>query len=256
MPTRNPAALYYLAISLLLCLFYSTDAAAEQFSVVCRPHGVSEYLTFDDQTKRVIGYGIGVEGQIVNAIFKGHISSVAADEIQFDLIIAFDEIKVGDFTLNRKDGWLSRMPAPGHETVKDKCLATPLRSVMDLRRLLKMSEEKSIGNRLSFLCKKAPGTEWNLTFDDQNMRVIAYNFVNGEIPTPLLKGDVSAVSAELIAFDLVFADLPNKKLGDFILNRRKHWLLSSTSNYDEKAPCEEIPLRSVMDLWQLFGNDP
>jgi hypothetical protein len=255
MPTRNPAAQYYLAISLLLCLFHSTDAAAEQFSVVCRPHGVSEYLTFDDQTKRVIGYGIGVEGQIVNAIFKGHISSISPDEIQFDLIIAFDEIRVGDFTLSRKEGWLRRESSPEHGDAKNKCLATPLRSVMELRRLLKINEARSIGNQLSYLCK-VPGVEWNLTFDDRNKHVINYNFIDGKIVSGLSTGNISTFSTEVITFSLALTYLPDAKLGDFILNRKQNWLISSLSNYADKMPCAPIPSRSVMDLWQALGSDP
>ena len=134
------------ALFLVLCMFYGSNAVAEQFSYMCKHAGVREnsglreYFTFDSETKRVIAYGIGVQGRIVNAIFKGQASAISPDEIKFDLITAFDKFKVGDFTLNRKEGWMSASQPRGADEARDSCRPTPTRSVMDLWLLFQVSE--------------------------------------------------------------------------------------------------------------------
>jgi hypothetical protein len=117
----------------------STKAGAAQFSFQCQHvrdlSGIREFLTFDDEQMRVIAYGIGIENKVVNAIFKGTIHSVSPDEVQFDLVVALDEIKVGNFILNRKEGWMSAVDSEGHYEMKDTCRDTAIRSPLDLWRL-------------------------------------------------------------------------------------------------------------------------
>jgi hypothetical protein len=95
--------------------------------------GTREFFTFDEDNKRVIGYGMGIQSQIVNAIFKGKIVSISQDEIRFDLVVAFDNVKVGNFVLNRTAGWMS--PSENENVKRDSCVPTGKRSPLDLWRL-------------------------------------------------------------------------------------------------------------------------
>ena len=126
-------------ILVLIGALSSTNAGAAQFSFQCQHvhnlSGIREFLTFDDEQNRVIAYGKGVENKVLNAIFKGTIHSISPDEIQFDLIVALDEIKLGDFILNRKEGWMSTIDTEGHPQAKDACRAAPPPSPLDLWRL-------------------------------------------------------------------------------------------------------------------------
>jgi len=93
---------------------------------------VDRHFTFDDATKRVIGYGPWK----TQAVFTGTISAITPDEIHFDLVLPFDKIRVGSFTLNRKENWMTSLGFPGRSGLKDLCHLGPPAPVLELWRVL------------------------------------------------------------------------------------------------------------------------
>ena len=124
---------YYAAMLLVLSAFYCSDAAADQFSYNCTHSGAWVNFTFDDTTKHVIGYGPWK----TQAVFTGTISAITPDEIHFDLVLPFDKIRIGSFTLNRKESWMTSLGFPGRTDLRDACHLGPPRPVLDLWRVLK-----------------------------------------------------------------------------------------------------------------------
>jgi hypothetical protein len=123
---------------MLMAIPISQPARAAQFSFQCDhlhdQSGIREFFTFDDEKMRVIGYGLAGK-DIVNAIFRGPIISISPDIIRFELTVAFDKIKVGEFTLNRQEGWMSPSQSPEEGATKDSCKPTATRSPLDLWRV-------------------------------------------------------------------------------------------------------------------------
>jgi hypothetical protein len=122
-----------LGVAATLCLIaFCGEAAAEEFSILCTlapGSGPHFYYTFDDQRKRVIEY-VFENGRLGGPVFTGTIKAISTEEIQFDLFIYFNlNAKMGDFTLNRKEGWVGNSSAHGQPGT---CRQTSLRTVMDL----------------------------------------------------------------------------------------------------------------------------
>lgn len=116
---------------------------------------------------------------------------------------------------------------------------------------------KAVAEEFSMRCGSGPDPQLYLTFDDQKKQAIAYGLLNGNpIPNSLSTGTIKAMSAEELQFDLFAFSNPNAKLGDYTLNRKDGWLESSRSNYQEKQKCHPTPLRTIMDLWEVFPHDP
>jgi hypothetical protein len=118
-----------------LCLgLLCGKAGAEEFSVLCNQGPGSQfYFTFDDLTKRVIEYDF-IDGNSVGLIFTGAIKTTSAEEIRFDLsVYSNPNVRLGDFTLNRKEGWLESSRSNYQE--KQNCQPTTLRTVMDIWRI-------------------------------------------------------------------------------------------------------------------------
>lgn len=115
----------------------------------------------------------------------------------------------------------------------------------------------ALADQFSFKCEQVQaGYLRYFTFDDLRKRVVAYNFLGGQIVGPLLRGDIRSVSDEEIKFDLVAYDNPNLKIGDFTLERKEGWMTPSRPGEQDRQPCEPTPLRTVMDLWQVLPHDP
>jgi hypothetical protein len=117
-------------VAAALCLSVcSGTAVAEEFSIVCTENLPPFYYTFDDQEKRVIAYLV-LDDHATAYIFTGTIKAISAEEIRFDLSMAFNSnAKLGDFVLNRKDG---RVTGSNWRGEAGHCQPTPLRTVMDL----------------------------------------------------------------------------------------------------------------------------
>jgi hypothetical protein len=120
------------AASVLLCAAGFSEAAADQFSYNCTHSGVWERFTFDDATKRVIGFGPWNQ----QVVFTGTITAITPDEIRFDLVLPFDKIRIGSFALNRKENWMTSLGFPGRADLKDPCDLGPPAPVLDLWRAL------------------------------------------------------------------------------------------------------------------------
>jgi hypothetical protein len=115
----------------------------------------------------------------------------------------------------------------------------------------------AVADQFSFKCERvSAGYLGYFTFDDLKRRVVSYNFLNGRIVGLLNKGTIRTISAQEIQFDLVVYSNPNIKIGDFTLNRKEGWMTSSRSNDEDRQTCESTPLRTVMDLWEIFPHDP
>lgn len=84
-------------------------------------------------TKRVIGHGISID-----TFFTGAITAVTPEEINFDLMLPFDKIRIGSFTLNRKERWMTSLGFPGRTDLKDRCFLGPPAPVLDLWPLLRL----------------------------------------------------------------------------------------------------------------------
>jgi formylglycine-generating enzyme required for sulfatase activity len=130
---RNRGASYWAAALVIFCVANASHAVADQFSYNCTHSGTWTLLTFDDATKRVIGYGIAV-----NTFFTGTISIATPEEIHFDLVLPFDKIRIGNFTLNRKERWMTSLGSPGRTDLKDRCFSGPPASVLELWPLLRL----------------------------------------------------------------------------------------------------------------------
>jgi hypothetical protein len=118
-------------------------AAADEFSFKCAFFGgaLNTIITFNDQSNRVVAYEIdgnpSRHDDHLGRIFRGKINKISADEIDFDLVqaLVLGGDKSGTFlgnTLNRREGSLKF----GRAQVPAKCQSIPLRSVMDLWKLL------------------------------------------------------------------------------------------------------------------------
>jgi hypothetical protein len=118
--------------AVLFCMTWVSGAAADQFSYDCTHSGTRVFFTFDDATKRVIGYGPWK----AQAVFTGTISAITPEEIHFDLVLPFDKIRIGSFTLSRKENWMTSLGFPGRTDLKDPCHLEPPRPVLDLWRVL------------------------------------------------------------------------------------------------------------------------
>lgn len=121
------------AAFVLFCAAFASDAVAEQFSYNCVHAGTWDVFTFDDTAKRVIGYGFGP----LRAFFTGTISAITPEEIHFDLVLPFDKIQIGSFTLNRKENWMTSLRFPGRTDLRDPCHLGPPRPVLDLWPVMK-----------------------------------------------------------------------------------------------------------------------
>lgn len=124
-----PACRFGIAAALCLGVLCG-KAVAEEFSMLCGRYPAQSYFTFDDQKKQAMEYGL-VNGHLIKAVSTGTIKVASAEEIQFDLFAFYNSnLKLGDYTLNRKEGWLESSRSNYQE--KQDCQATPLRTVMDL----------------------------------------------------------------------------------------------------------------------------
>jgi hypothetical protein len=122
------------AASVLFCTISVPDtAAADQFSYNCMHSGTWALFTFDDATKRVIGYGLPI-----HTFFTGTVTTVTPEEIHFDLVLPYDKIRIGSFTLNRKEGWMTSLGSPGRTDLKDPCHLGPPASVLELWPVLRL----------------------------------------------------------------------------------------------------------------------
>ena len=110
----------------------------------------------------------------------------------------------------------------------------------------------------SFKCGNEHGFPMMMfTFNDLTKRVVAYEFEKGRLGR-LFRGKINAISADEIDFDLVQAlMLTSDKSGTFMgntLNCREGSLKFGRAQVPTK--CQFIPLRSVMDLWNLLSTYP
>jgi hypothetical protein len=115
---------------------------------------------------------------------------------------------------------------------------------------------QAVAEEFSILCNQGPGAaQLYFTFDDQNKRVVGYNFTGAHVGGPIFTGAISAISAEEIQFGLSVYYNSNMGLGNFALNRKDGWL-KGPSGSGQPGTCHPIPLRTVMDLWEIFPHDP
>jgi hypothetical protein len=119
-------------VLLVAAIVHGRTAAAETFSVRCgeASAGAEFNYTFDDVRKRVIAYNF-LGDRISSLIFKGTIRQSSPDNTQFALVVASNPaVKVGEFRLNRQEGWLTS--SRSNYEAKQACETIPTRSVMDL----------------------------------------------------------------------------------------------------------------------------
>lgn len=124
--------------SIVLSTFHAGVALADQFSVKCDQAGVDAFVTFDEQTKRVVAYSL-LDGRITSAaaVLVGTISYMSVDKIDFDARqVYFRNAKAIRLTLNRQEGWMGPPQAMERKELRSRCESIPLRPVMDLWQLL------------------------------------------------------------------------------------------------------------------------
>ncbi len=134
---KRPIQILVLA-SIILSTFHAGVALAEQFSVKCDQAGVDAFVSFDEQTKRVVAYSL-LNGRITSAaaVLVGTISHMSVDKIDFDARqVYFRNAKAIRLTLNRQEGWMGPPEAMERNELRSRCESIPLRSVMDLWQLL------------------------------------------------------------------------------------------------------------------------
>jgi len=117
-----------------------------------------------------------------------------------------------------------------------------------------LSRNNARAEEFSFKCdNEETGFHAMITFDDLTKRVVAYRLTDGHL-SRVYKGKINSISSDEVDFDLEPAYLMKGRasLGN-ILNRRE----GSVKFGQAQAPakCESIPLRSVMDLWDLLSAD-
>ena len=115
---------------------------------------------------------------------------------------------------------------------------------------------QAVAAQFSILCNQGPGAaQLYFSFDDQAKRVIEYNLMGAHVGGPIFTGAIKTISAEEIQFDLSAYGNSNAKLGDFTMNRRNGWV-RGPSGPGQPGTCNPTSLRTVMDLWEIFGRDP
>jgi hypothetical protein len=92
------------------------------------------------------------------------------------------------------------------------------------------------------------------TFDDRKKRVVMYDFRDGHLTRGMYDGRINGISADKIQFELHESYNPKLVFGDAELNRASGSMAVQQQGRALTYACEPIPLRSVMDLWELLDR--
>jgi hypothetical protein len=129
LPSRRPG------LHALLCLLPITlglPAKADQFSIECQRIGAWNYLTFDDQTKRVVVEFVSRRGDAPSNAWKGLIGSITVDNIQFELLNHGRNLPNIPLFWGRRSGTISMPHSSSPWPEASKCVSTDLRPSLSL----------------------------------------------------------------------------------------------------------------------------
>ena len=116
----------------MLTMAFVLQAKASQFSLECHRSGASYYLTFDDQTERIVIEAVIPRGSPPFTAWKGLLRSITAHGIQFELLDRNPYMPKVAMFWSRQSGTISMPTSSAPWPWADGCAPTDLRPSLSL----------------------------------------------------------------------------------------------------------------------------